>query len=239
MFRKVSQLRGENAFLPGWAGLAFNPAYLMRRSLVAAIGEVVGGVGGVLLDFGCGSRPYESLFRVERYMGLDIEVSGHPQAGKRADIYYDGETIPLDDASVDHVFSAEVFEHVFNAPELFREIRRVLKPGGSFIMTCPFVWPLHEQPYDFARYTPSALNAMLGDAGFSAIQVRRHGHPIEAVCQLALAYCMEHLVPPVRVLSGLAGLVYCLTFNLAGRVGARFLPNKGTLYLGNIAVALK
>lgn len=239
MLGYLKNLRSKNTFLPGRAGLFLNPHYLMRRTLAEAIRGVAGGVRGTLLDFGCGARPYESLFGVERYIGLDIEVSGHPPEGKRADIYYDGKHIPMDDASVDHVFSAEVFEHVFNAPELFREIHRVLKPGGTLILTCPFAWPLHEEPYDYARYTPYALESLLGEAGYPTVKATRHGHPAEVICQLALGEIATYPLLGIRAVRAIALPVLTGILNISGRLLSKILPDSGTLYFSNVVVATK
>lgn len=235
----IRKLRSDNEFDPGTLGCLVNPFYLIRRGLASAIRERAVAMKGKLLDFGCGARPYESIFEVEEYIGLDIEESGHPSKGKRADIYYDGKTIPLADASVDHVFAAEVFEHVFNPVELFREILRVLKPGGTFLMTCPFIWPLHEEPYDYARYTPYALEAMLSEAGFKSASTEKAGHPVEAMLQLGLMYCIAYTVPRIPILGGAMRAVYCGLFNGSARVLSKILPNDGKLYLSNIVVATK
>lgn len=231
--------RAKNAFDPGRAGMLVNPAYLIRRGLAEAIRKRAHKMDGTLLDFGCGARPYEALFNVEKYIGLDIEVSGHPSEGKKPDIYYDGKRIPLDDASVDHVFAAEVFEHVFNAEELYREIFRVLKPGGTFLMTCPFVWPLHEEPYDFARYTPYALTSELSKAGFSGLEIEKKGHSIEVISQLLLNYLHENILPKWNLARGALSLVYCFAINPISRLLASVLPDSGTLYFSNVTLAVK
>ena len=225
--------------MPSRTGIILNPFYLIRRGLMHAIHAEASAMRGVLLDFGCGSRPYETIFNVEKYIGLDIENSGHPTSLKRADIYYNGKTIPLPDASVDHVLAAEVFEHVFNASELFQEILRVLKPGGTLLLTCPFVWPLHEEPYDFARYTPFALNAGLRVAGFSDIKVLRLGHSVEAIFQLASCYAHDRLLPRNNTLRGILSLVYCTLLNMSARCFAKILPTDEALYLSNVVVAMK
>jgi hypothetical protein len=49
-----------------------------------------------------------------------------------------------------------------------------LKPGGFFLFTVPFLWPLHETPRDFFRYTPFAMRAQLEQAGFSQVALRIH-----------------------------------------------------------------
>ncbi len=55
--------------------------------------------------------------------------------------------------SVDVVFCLEVLEHVKNPFKAVKEIERILKPGGILIGSTPFVFPIHEEPHDFFRYT--------------------------------------------------------------------------------------
>ena len=56
-------------------------------------------LGGSLLDFGCGSKPYEALFcGSTNYVGVDIEVPGHGNEFKHADLFYDGKNLPLVDS---------------------------------------------------------------------------------------------------------------------------------------------
>jgi SAM-dependent methyltransferase len=239
MLSVYQRLRDKSHFIPGISGMFLNPVYLMRRTLADSIRSTASEISGVLLDFGCGSRPYECLFTVEKYIGLDIEVSGHPDECKKADIYYDGKHIPLPDGSVDNVFSAEVFEHVFNAPELFKEIHRVLKPGGRLILTCPFVWPLHEQPYDFARYTPFALKTMLETAGYQSVRTVSSGHPVEVIAQLHLVYLNQLFGNSIPILGAILKIALCTLFNVPARILSHFLPNDGTLYLNNLAIATK
>ena len=50
----------------------------------------------------------------------------------------DGGPIPLADSSVDFVFSSEVVEHIYDTENAIREIARVLKPGGMFLITVPY-----------------------------------------------------------------------------------------------------
>jgi SAM-dependent methyltransferase len=196
-------------FIPTKSGMWYNPAYLIRRTIAEAIKENAAFTKGVLLDYGCGARPYESLFICERYVSVDILVSGHPQEGKKADLYFDGGQVPVDDESVDGVLASEVFEHVFDLPFCLRDIHRVLKPGGQLLATCPFVWPLHEVPYDFARYTPYALRQLLEAEGFKILKLEQRGQPVEVLGQMFLECILPGLIPPIPKVSTAIRMMVC------------------------------
>jgi ubiquinone/menaquinone biosynthesis C-methylase UbiE len=115
-------------------------------------------LSGKLLDFGCGAKPYKSLFsHVFEYIGVDVENEGHSHENENIDIYYDGHTLPFKNETFDCILSNEVLEHVPNLRESLTELNRVLKPGGKIMVTVPFVCFEHELPYDFRRFTVNGL----------------------------------------------------------------------------------
>ena len=67
----------------------------------------------------------------------------------------DGQSIPLADASIDGVVVQAVLEHVLEPGLVAEEIHRVLRPGGIVYADTPFMYPVHEGPYDFTRYSDS------------------------------------------------------------------------------------
>ncbi len=122
--------------------------------------------GAEIVDVGCGLQPYRHLFLHARYVGLDVEASGRNADEKCADVYFDGITIPLEAESVDAVLCTEVLEHAV-APELLvAEMFRILRPGGRLCVTVPFIWGLHELPYDFRRFTSYGLAKLVSRCGF-------------------------------------------------------------------------
>ena len=143
----------KQTFYPDAFGMFINPFFFARRGLMKAMKAAAPKVAGRILDVGCGTKPYKSLFTFTEYIGVDIENPGHDHSLEDIDIYYDGKTLPFDKESFDSVISNQVFEHVFNPPEFLTEIHRVLKPDGKLLLTVPFVWDKHEQPYDFFRFT--------------------------------------------------------------------------------------
>ena len=54
---------------------------------------------------------------------------------------------------------------------MLEEFRRVLRPAGKLRMTAPLVWYLHEEPYDYYRYTSHGLRFLLERAGFRDIEI--------------------------------------------------------------------
>jgi SAM-dependent methyltransferase len=106
---------------------------------------------GRMMDFGCGLKPYQSLFLTDEYIGVDYQGEGKPSATIRW-MYLMDIHAPFPDNYFDSIFSSEVFEHVFNLPEIITELHRVLKPGGKILVSCPFAFGEHETPADFALF---------------------------------------------------------------------------------------
>jgi len=59
----------------------------------------------------------------------------------------------IKDESMDVVFCLEVLEHVRNPGKAISEISRVLKPGGRVVGSTPFIFPIHDAPNDYYRFT--------------------------------------------------------------------------------------
>jgi len=156
-------------------GISF-PAYLTRNRLLRSIKKYAPLLKGRLMDFGCGTKPYRSLFTVDEYTGLDFENPGHPHLNEQIDVFYDGKHIPFGDETFDAVFSSEVFEHVFNLEEALKELNRVMKTGASILATCPFAICEHEVPNDFARYSSFGLRSLFERYGFEVVHQEKTGN---------------------------------------------------------------
>lgn len=170
-----------------------NPYYLIKKHIYEAIKKHSKELNGVVLDFGCGSKPYLSLFpHVKEYIGLDYENEGHDHKNENVDVFYNGEKMPFPDDYFDAVLSSEVFEHIFELNNTIVEINRVMKPNGKILITCPFVWDLHEEPHDFARYTPYALLHLMEKNGFEVMEIERRGSFREVIAQLKIIYLIKN-----------------------------------------------
>jgi SAM-dependent methyltransferase len=132
-------------------------------------------VRGALIDLGCGEMPYRERFLrdCDSYTGVDWANSLHEV---RADISTDLDRgLPIPEQSADTVTLLSVLEHLREPQALLDEAFRILKPGGSLLLQVPFMWPVHEAPHDYFRFTEYGLRHLLGKAGFSAIVIENEG----------------------------------------------------------------
>ena len=171
----------------------WNSLYFQRKLILEALLSMQPLVRGELLDVGCGTQPYRSLFNnVTSYKGIDVSTSAHPLCPNT--VLYDGESIPFPSNSFDWVMATEVFEHVRRPNLLLSSVYSVLRPGGGLFLSVPFLAGVHEPPYDFRRWTNYGLIDELERAGFERIEVRPLGNwhtSAAAFLRLYLASCKK------------------------------------------------
>lgn len=192
-----------------------------------------------MLDFGCGRKPYKNLFTVDKYVGVDVEVSGHPHKNSEVDIFYDGVTLPFEKESFDSFFCGEVFEHVFNLESTIAELKRVLKKGGKGLITIPFAWPEHEEPFDFGRYSSFGIRSILEKGGFKVISLEKSGHFFECLVQLTAFYIYRLFHTRSAFLNSICTILFISPLNIIGFFLAGVVPKKHDLYHNLIIVVEK
>jgi SAM-dependent methyltransferase len=146
---------------------------LVYRQLAAALTYVARRYArGQLLDIGCGTKPWRSVFapHVDAHIGADHAGTLHGL--DEVDLVSDAYSVPLDDGSVDTILLTEVLEHLERPQDALAECARLLRPGGHVILTTPFSWPLHEEPRDFYRFSPHGLRYLAEGAGFEVVELR-------------------------------------------------------------------
>lgn len=239
MIRSIANFYKRQQFFVNPLSVFINPNFFSRRGLCNSIRREAPLLKGKLLDFGCGRKPWQSLFQVDEYIGVDIEESGHDHNDSLIDVFYDGNTLPFEDNTFDSVFSSETFEHLFNLDTILMELNRVLKPGGYMLITIPFAWNEHEKPYDFARYTTFGIAAILKKNGFEVIRQNKTTTYFETVCQLLNSFWIESVFPKnkaIRILlqALLLGIptAFCVLLN-------KIMPDNKDLYLNQTILAQK
>lgn len=155
-----------------------HPQFIMLRLTHQAIREAKKVAQGKLIDIGCGRMPYreELLSLVKSYTGVD-----HPQVHKlyrstsSPDVLADAHSLPFKDGSFDIALMLQVLEYLEKPQQALTETYRVLKRGGVLILSTPFMYPIHDAPYDRQRLTKVALADLLKMAHFSSIKIVPQG----------------------------------------------------------------
>lgn len=230
----------KQAFNPDLAGIFVNPFFFARKNLYRNIKLHAVRIDGRVLDVGCGKRPYESLFaNAKEYIGMDIENPGHDHSNESIDIFYDGKTFPFPANSFDSVLTNQVFEHVFNPSNFIQEINRVVKPGGCLLLTVPFAWDEHEQPYDFGRYSSFGISHILQTNGFEIISFTKSTKGLAAIVQLFIGYIYKIFYSKNRYIN-LLGTVFIISpFSILGGLLSLLAPKSTDFYLDNVVLAVK
>lgn len=116
----------------------------------------------LLIDFGCGDMPYRSIIEplVGRYIGVDLKMNLKAEHH----IDFDSKTT-LPDNYCDIILSNQVLEHVDSPSGYLQEASRILKPGGSMILSTHGYWFYHPTPNDYWRWTSAGLKRTIEAEG--------------------------------------------------------------------------
>jgi SAM-dependent methyltransferase len=237
----IKALFKKQTFNPGIIGFFTNPFFFARRSLYDNIVKLAPHIKGETLDVGCGQKPYKHLFQSSKYIGIEVEQEGHDHANEDVDFFYDGKRIPFDDNHFDSAITSQVLEHVFEPDAFLREICRVLKPQGTLLLTVPFVWDEHEQPYDYARYSSFGLKYLLEKNGFQVVTHIKSLNDTRVIFQLINGYIFKKTIylrsnPKANLV---VSIFLNAWVNVLGLVFGFILPKNNDLYLDNIILVKK
>jgi SAM-dependent methyltransferase len=244
-----------------------HPYALARTALRQSLRHLAPALpAGPMLDVGCGTMPYRDLFpQAIPYEGLEINQERQSD-NPRVTYFYDGETIPIATNHFAAMLCSEVLEHSFVPERLLSECHRVLRPGGALLLTIPFLWPEHEQPWDSQRLTHFGLRRRLEAAGFRVETMLKLNPGLPALLQLSIDW-IESLgrrlllrLPAGWLRQGVQGiwrLVWAVPYTVINLLGACCrrvarpapewrVPRTGQrstwspeLYLSNVVLAVK
>ncbi|MDH3905933.1 MAG: class I SAM-dependent methyltransferase [Gammaproteobacteria bacterium] len=169
--RKLAAVLRKTPFHPQWF------AFLREeRNLERSCASLT----GTILDVGCAQGiPRRYLPADANYVGLDYYSTATDWYGTRPDVFGDAQSLPFIDSSIDHALLLDVLEHIPDPQRCLGELNRVLKPGGSLTIQVPFLYPVHDAPLDFHRWTNFGLQRAAARHGFSISEEIGIGHPLE------------------------------------------------------------
>jgi SAM-dependent methyltransferase len=133
-------------------------------------------ISGHVLDCGCGPVPYHELYKPKVTNATCIDWSQNPDVIKLIDQQVDiNGPLPFAEGTFDSVLCTDVIAHIKRPWELFKELSRVLKPGGRMLVTTPFIYWLAEHPHEYYHPTRFGLQDMTKAAGMEVIYLEPYG----------------------------------------------------------------
>ena len=125
--------------------------YWNRRPILTKWLTALPGTGLALLDIGGRIQPYRSLVQrtVSRYIAIDLLMEG------LVNVLANGEQLPFQDGCFDVVLCSDALQYIPDAPRAVTEMHRVLRPGGTLLITTRGCYP--EDHSEYWRFIPSGL----------------------------------------------------------------------------------
>ena len=241
LIARLRKYHVRQLFLPDMFSILINPFYLYRVGMAKKIAEYATHLkGDKMLDFGCGHKPYRSLFpQIEQYIGVDFENEGHSHNREHIDVFYDGSSLPFPDEYFDCAICTEVLEHVPDFDQSLALIKRVLKANAGIIISLPFVWPEHEMPFDFRRLTLGGLVKELEKQNFEIIHTYKNGNFVSVIIELFIILIHKLLYTKNVFLNYFINIVFIFPLTLLGIILSVVFKNPNGLYFNNIVLAVK
>ncbi len=175
--------------------------YLNDAAIFDFLQKNLGHLAGSVLDIGCGRMRHKTTIlsgpKVISYTGLDLEPGKYGYDSK-ADVFWDGVTMPITDNTYDSAILFEVLEHCPDPRIVVAEAIRVLKPGGTLLFSTPFLYQLHGTPHDYQRLSPFGIRELFSKAGYSKIEISPSGSWDASLGQM-MAIWISHRPMPALV----------------------------------------
>lgn len=176
---------------------------------------------GRLIDLGCGNAPLAGIYRslVKEFIWVDWPNSPYQIFQLDFEVDLNGD-LPFDNNSFDTILLSDVIEHIAQPDHLFSEMVRILRPGGIIILGVPFFYYLHEEPYDYQRFTKFGLEALGNKHSVRAINIEEVGGAFDVWSDLTgklLAVVWEKLAwVPFLMWMTLKAIPWIARFNARG-----------------------
>jgi SAM-dependent methyltransferase len=162
-----------------------HPQWFVFKDELAGLREIAAQTHGVVLDIGAGEQKIQAYLPAgTTYLSLDYYQTATAWYGTRPCLFATAQQLPIATASIDTVLLLDVLEHLPRPEQAIAEIWRVLRPGGTFILQIPFLYPLHDTPYDFHRWTEHGLHTLATTYQFTQLSATHWGHPLETAALL-------------------------------------------------------
>jgi 2-polyprenyl-3-methyl-5-hydroxy-6-metoxy-1,4-benzoquinol methylase len=200
---------------------------LSRKGLYPFLEQNFGEIpaGAIVLNIGAGGDIGKTLMRHAEQQQFQV-VALDIDAKRRPDIVGDICAYDFKGQQFDTIVMAEILEHIHSPHLALENVHRILKDSGRLILTTPFIFPIHDRPYDYYRYTRYGLEYLLRH--FHDISIKERNSWTEAIDVLSVRLIMDknwpaRILAPFLVL--LAFIKWPISFLIARLVQTDFITS--------------
>ncbi len=174
----------------------FHPQFIMLGMTKSGIDIIkkLSNKNKTLLDIGCGRMPYRKLIepKLKKYVGLDYKpVAKLYKSELQPDFYGDAHKLPFKTGAFDIAAMLQSIEYFADPGLAIKEAGRVLKKSGYLVITSPFMYPLHDIPFDRYRLTETQLRDFLKASAFQIVKIDAQGGFFDFAIQTFLVFCFK------------------------------------------------
>ncbi len=194
-FKPIAVRRASDNRALFWARCAVD---LQLLTIYEFLCKPLSSAKGRLLDVGAGEAPWRDLMNsAVDYVAVDIDSSPEFGMQRQQEIqYYDGKRLPFADNSFDFILCTEVIEHVQKPDAFLDDLNRVLRHGGTLILTVPWSARVHHSPHDYNRFSRFGLESNLTSANFGEIVITERGNDVAAIANKLVVLTVRLLRSP-------------------------------------------
>ncbi|WP_082647704.1 class I SAM-dependent methyltransferase [Lysobacter antibioticus] len=200
-------------------------------------------VVGRVLDVGAGDRWIAAhLGSRSEYIALDYPATGRDLYRAKPDVFADAANLPFADGTFDAVICLEVLEHVRNPQGVLDEIGRVLRADGVVWLSMPFLYPIHDAPHDYQRFTVHGLKRSVEASGLSLCEVEKTQHALctaGLLVNLGIVGAIQNSASWKRLVLIPLAMVAIVCINLGSWLASKLWPDWEALTAGYVLRATK
>jgi SAM-dependent methyltransferase len=187
-----------------------------------------------VLEVGASRKPNRALY--------PNSIAGDLLFYPGLDIQFDAHKLPFADKSFPRMVCFEVLEHCKDPQKVINEFHRILCDGDQLILTTRFIFPIHDAPHNYFRYTPYGLVHLMQN--FAKMDIQAEAATVETMGILLqrLAYQCDWRFPFSKIiLQLLARLSFILQVNVKAEYGdiSKAYPVESITASGYYVVASK
>ena len=172
-----------------------NAFYLNWRQLSNSMKAALPYLRGRCVDVGAGTAPYQQMVsqRVDEYIVADYSDTRQSMFARENSQFIEADVLnlPFEDQSMDSVLFTQVLEHVTQPARALDEIRRILKKEGVLIISVPFIFQAHAEPYDYWRFSEYGIRRLILEREFEILEFHYQGYFGTSVMSMLNGYIWQ------------------------------------------------